>query len=184
MMEPAETSHPDLAVRSRTPHGPNPFALTPISLGDEAMEYCLALAHENMQPYLGRRGQKFDETRWRSLAPRATFYLITDTLNNDTVGFVSTRFADNRTDAFHIGDVQIQARHQGRGAGSAALKLIEAIARDRGMIEITLNVFHENPARALYERSGFRALDVSADKWAMRKALVLRQHSDTAQEIN
>jgi ribosomal protein S18 acetylase RimI-like enzyme len=183
MMEPAEYSRKDLAVRPRTQSELNAFALTLISMADDAIEYCVALAHENMQSYLGRRNQNFDEARWRSLAPRATFYLIIDTLNNDTVGFVSTRFADNRTDALHIGDIQIQAQLQGRGAGSAALKLIETIARDRGMIEITLNVFHENPARVLYERNGFRAVDVSADKWAMRKQLAPPRHI-AQQEIN
>jgi ribosomal protein S18 acetylase RimI-like enzyme len=183
-MEHVEYSHQDfLAARSHTQPGQNPFALTPISLDDDTMKYCFALAHENMQPYLTRRNQKFDDARWRSLAPRATFYLIIDTLNNDTVGFASTRLADNRTDALHIGDVQIESRHQSRGAGSAALKLIETIARDRGMIEITLNVFHENPARVLYERNGFRAVDVSADKWAMRKQLAPPHHI-AQQEIN
>jgi hypothetical protein len=51
------------------------------------------------------------------------------------------------------------------------------------MIEITLNVFHENPARVLYERNGFRAVDVSADKWAMRKQLAPPHHI-AQQEIN
>jgi ribosomal protein S18 acetylase RimI-like enzyme len=183
MMEPAETSRQDLDVRPTTQLDANPFALTPMSVVDDAIEYCVAIAYENMQPYLDRRNQDFDEARWRSLAPHATFYLITDASNNSTVGFASTRLTDNRTDALHIGDMQIQAQHQGRGAGSAALKLIETIARDRGMIEITLNVFHENPARVLYERNGFRAVDVSADKWAMRKQLA-PPHRIAQQEVN
>ena len=57
------------------------FAIRPmsISIADSQLEYCLRLAHENMSPYLHRRGEQFNDDRWRELAPLAEFFLVVDT---------------------------------------------------------------------------------------------------------
>lgn len=149
------------------------LALVPITTADRRLEYCLALARDNMKPYLERRGQNFDETRWRNLAPRASFYLIADTGNvpQTTLGFLSVRDEPDTPASLHIGDIQLESQHRNRGVGRTALELIETMVRLRGLKEITLNVFRDNPAQRLYERCGFRKIDMQFDKFKMRKTL-------------
>ena len=149
------------------------IVLTPITSADRRLEYCLALARDNMQSYLARRGQEFDDTRWRNLAPQASFFLINDVnlAVHQTVGFLSVRDEPESPNALHIGDVQLELQHRNRGAGWAILALVESMARSRGLNELTLNVFRDNPALRLYERFGFRCIDTQFDKHKMRKAL-------------
>ena len=154
--------------------------LSPITSSDRRLEYCLELARTNMQPYLSRRGQEFDETRWRNIAPQASFFLLVeaDLSTHQTIGFLSVRDEPDRTNALHIGDVQLELPHRNRGAGWATLVLIEKMARSRGLNELTLNVFRDNPAQRLYERFGFRCIDTQFDKHKMRKTLIRTQFSD------
>ena len=149
------------------------FALQPISVSDPQLEYCLRLAHQNMNPYLERRGEQFNDARWRELAPQAEFHLIVDdaSVTLENVGFFSVRRDPDCPPALHIGDVQVEATHQNRGAGSTALRCIEEIARSRGLTELTLNVFRDNPALRLYERLGFQLIDTQFYKYKMRKTL-------------
>ncbi|MEO7256095.1 MAG: GNAT family N-acetyltransferase [Casimicrobium sp.] len=152
------------------------IALTPITTADRRLEYCLALARDNMKPYLLRRGQEFDETRWRNLAPQASFFLISN-LNlpaHHTVGFLSVRDEPDGSNVLHIGDVQLEAQHRNRGVGWTTLALVESMAQTRGLNELTLNVFRDNPALRLYERFGFRCVETQIDKHKMRKTLAHR----------
>ncbi len=149
------------------------IVLTPITSADRRIEYCLALARDNMQPYLARRGQEFDDTRWRNLAPQASFFLLnaTNLPGHPTIGFLSVRDEPDTPTALHIGDVQLEQQHRNRGAGWTILSLVESMARSRGLNELTLNVFRDNPALRLYERFGFRCIDTQFDKHKMRKTL-------------
>jgi ribosomal protein S18 acetylase RimI-like enzyme len=148
-------------------------ALLPIATTDRRLEYCLTLARDNMSPYLIRRGQAFDETRWRNLAPRASFYLIAGAAAEPPLplGFLSMRYEPDCPVALHIGDIQLEARHRNRGIGWATLLLVEDLARRSQKTELTLNVFRDNPAQRLYERFGFRRIDMQFDKYKMRKTL-------------
>jgi|GEM_PF-390980 len=151
----------------------NAIVLTPITSADRRLEYCLGLALDNMQPYLARRGQEFDERRWRNLAPQSSFFLL-DHMNlsdHQTIGFLSVRDEPDSPNALHIGDIQLEQQHRNRGAGWATLALVEGMARSRGLNELTLNVFRDNPALHLYERFGFRCIDTQFDKHKMRKTL-------------
>lgn len=126
-----------------------------------------------MSPYLERRGEQFNDARWRETAPQAEFYVIVDTVNAmvENIGFVSVRRDTDCPPALHIGDLQVEAAQQNRGAGSVALQWIEDLARSRGLTELTLNVFRDNPALRLYERFGFHAIDTQFYKHKMRKTL-------------
>ena len=149
------------------------FSMLPISISDPQLEYCLRLAHQNMSPYLERRGEQFNDARWREIAPRAEFFLIVDDINAtcENVGFFSVRRDPDCPPALHIGDVQVEATHHNRGAGARALQWIEALARSRSLTELTLNVFRDNPAMRLYERFGFQLIDTQFYKYKMRKTL-------------
>lgn len=152
---------------------PVAIVLTPIATTDRSIEYCLGLARDNMQPYLARRGQEFDETRWRNIAPKASFFLLSDMnlAGHQIIGFLSVRDEPDSPNALHIGDVQLEQQYRNRGAGWATLALVERMARSGGLNELTLNVFRDNPAQRLYERYGFRRIDTQFDKHKMRKAL-------------
>lgn len=149
------------------------IALMPITTADRRIEYCLALARDNMQPYLSRHGHEFDDTRWRNLVPQASFYLLKaiNLADHQTIGFLSVRDEPDSPNALHISDIQLEQQHRNHGAGSATLALVEGLARSRGLNELTLNVFRDNPALRLYERFGFRCIDTQFDKHKMRKTL-------------
>ena len=149
------------------------IALMPITTADRRIEYCLALARDNMHPYLARRGQEFDETRWRNLAPQASFFLINDMNEpvHQTIGFLSVRDEPDSPNALHIGDIQLEEKHRNRGVGWATLLHAKNMAQSLGRNELTLNVFRDNPALRLYERFGFRCIDTQFDKHKMRKTL-------------
>jgi ribosomal protein S18 acetylase RimI-like enzyme len=150
------------------------FVLEPLAAVFPPLEYCLSLAHKNMSPYLARRGEQFNDERWRENAPHADFFLILDIADgvDQTIGFVSLRNEPDAPDALHVGDVQVESARQNRGAGWAALMQIEALARFRGLSALTLNVFRDNPAISLYQRFGFQAIDTRFYKHKMRKDLV------------
>lgn len=168
-----------LATVGAGPFTTQAISLAPLAITDRRMEYCLQLASRNMTPYLQQRRQSFDETRWRNFAPQADFFLIVCQPTDDamsaeqTAGFLSVRDEPDCPNALHIGDIQLEAALCGRGIGSTALALADALARDRGRIELTLNVFRENPAVRLYERCGYQRIDTDllSGKYKMRKTL-------------
>lgn len=59
-------------------------------------------------------------------------------------------------DSLHIRDVQIAAGHRGQGAGTFLLETSREWARERGLRELQLRVFVDNPAARLYLRMGYR----------------------------
>lgn len=65
----------------------------------------------------------------------------------------------------YVYDVAIRPEQQRRGLASAAFAALEGEARRRGLTGIGLHVFGHNPgARALYEKLGYAATDISMFK--------------------
>lgn len=159
--------------RSDPPLHCGAFSLAAMAASDKKLEYCVRLAHDNMNPYLLRRGENFDDARWRLNAAQSEFFLVTKNiaLTPFDIGFVSVCGEPDGASALHVGDIQIEPAQQNNGAGSAALYLVEKLARARGFSELTLNVFRDNPALALYERDGFDCIDTQFYKYKMRKVL-------------
>ncbi|WP_426234302.1 GNAT family N-acetyltransferase [Pseudomonas sp. TWP3-2] len=56
--------------------------------------------------------------------------------------------------ALYIRELQVAPAWQGRGAGSWAIDQVIAVAREEKRAALRLTVFHNNPARSLYERKG------------------------------
>lgn len=57
----------------------------------------------------------------------------------------------------YLTEIWIDEDKRGRGAGSTALELLGGALRERGVRALHLQVRPENPARRLYERTGFTA---------------------------
>lgn len=58
----------------------------------------------------------------------------------------------------YVGALVVAVEAEGRGVGASLLRHAEAWARDRGLIEVSLDVFVGNDrVRAFYERAGYAA---------------------------
>jgi GNAT superfamily N-acetyltransferase len=58
-----------------------------------------------------------------------------------------------------VDEIYVDPAWRGRGVGAHALTFAEAESRRRGMVRMRLEVERQNPAQALYERTGFVAHD-------------------------
>jgi ribosomal protein S18 acetylase RimI-like enzyme len=74
-------------------------------------------------------------------------------LNGDRVGMVQVF---DLPDAFEVGEIQVQPKHQGLGIGTRVLEDIIALAHaDRKAVRLSVALKNERALR-LYERLGFR----------------------------
>ncbi len=67
-------------------------------------------------------------------------------------------YFEQRADALHLIDLALMPHLRGRGIGGAILADLIAAARAAGR-KVSLQVVHHNPARRLYDRLGFRAVE-------------------------
>jgi len=68
---------------------------------------------------------------------------------------------DRRTDEVFLASIELAPRVQRRGMGGDIVRSMLREAAQRG-VRVRLQVFHQNPARRLYERLGFRAVGETA----------------------
>jgi GNAT superfamily N-acetyltransferase len=61
-----------------------------------------------------------------------------------------------KDDSLFINEVQVDAKHQGKGAGTFMLKTAHHWANERQLRYLHLSVFVDNPAAHLYVRMGYR----------------------------
>lgn len=59
----------------------------------------------------------------------------------------------------NIHDLAVHSDFRGNGIGKALLAKVEAIAKEEGLCKITLEVREDNPAKKLYEHTGFSTGD-------------------------
>lgn len=132
-----------------SPYAPSPFHLRRASLSDFA--FAEALTRTNMGRYYERHG-----LAWRadlflaSWQESENFILEAD---NEPIGLLRLTEED---DSLHIRDVQIAEGHRRQGAGTYLLETSHHWARERGLRELQLRVFVDNPAARLYLRMGYR----------------------------
>lgn len=130
-------------------YAPSPFHLRRASLDD--FTFAEALTHDNMGHYYERH-----RLTWRAdlfLASwRESENFILE-VGNAPVGLLRLT---EEGDSLHIRDVQIAAGHRGQGAGTFLLETSRRWARERGLRELQLRVFVDNPAARLYLRMGYR----------------------------
>jgi ribosomal protein S18 acetylase RimI-like enzyme len=64
-------------------------------------------------------------------------------------------------EGIHLVELQVDPEHRNEGLGTRLLEEVERVARERAISNVSLTTQIDNPARRLYERSGFR---VEAEK--------------------
>jgi ribosomal protein S18 acetylase RimI-like enzyme len=69
-------------------------------------------------------------------------------------------YVDDHTPEVTIG---VESSHRGRGIGGQLLDALADLARRHGFQRLSLSVEPDNPARALYERVGYRQVGVDED---------------------
>lgn len=69
--------------------------------------------------------------------------------------------------AWQLVQIQLSPELQGKGIGRVLISELCAQAHAAGA-SLTLRVLHQNPARHLYERLGFRVVEVGAHDFGMR----------------
>ena len=128
---------------------PSPFHLRKASMDD--FQFAEALTRNNMGGYYRRH-----HLVWRSdlfLASwRESENFILE-VDGERIGVLRIT---EEGDSLHIRDVQIAEGHRRRGAGTYLLNISHRWARARGLSELQLRVFVDNPAARLYQRMGYR----------------------------
>ncbi|RKP54803.1 GNAT family N-acetyltransferase [Pararobbsia silviterrae] len=76
---------------------------------------------------------------------------------------------DQDADALYVHDIHIVSTHRNRGAGTFALQSAHDIARTRRRRTLILRVFVDNPAARLYERLGYRPINVRTSAGSIRQ---------------
>jgi ribosomal protein S18 acetylase RimI-like enzyme len=99
-------------------------------------------------------------------APDQHVFAIVDDSRPVGTLWIGTVF-DGPPEHWWVWSIEVDEGHRGRGVGSAAMRLAEVEARQRGATQIGLNVFgHNTGARRLYRRLGYDETSIQ-----MRKAL-------------
>lgn len=119
---------------------------------DDARDWAAALVRANMRKAYARHGLSWDPTAFAADWDAGENYLLRR--GGEVVGYVRLVHAEGRS---YLQDLQVVARHRGRGLGTQALAAIMAIARRQGSRELRLKVFADSPAVRLYRRGGFVA---------------------------
>ena len=76
---------------------------------------------------------------------------------------------DQDSDALYVHDIHVVSTFRNRGAGTFALETAHDIARKRHRRTLILRVFVDNPAGRLYERLGYRPINVRTSAGSIRQ---------------
>ncbi|GAB3376909.1 hypothetical protein GCM10027431_32190 [Lysobacter rhizosphaerae] len=134
------------------PQGPRPeLSLRPALEAD--FGFCESLTRANMASYLAARGIPWDPQR--HLASWAQFENLVISADGSPAGILRLLQVEG---ALEIRDLQVLAPLTGQGIGAWAIEQAKGLAMHRGLPELRLRVYVENPARRLYARLGFRCV--------------------------
>lgn len=120
---------------------------------DDLVRFAHDLTRDNMAPYYATHGRIWDTTLFNASWPHTENYCVRE--DAARVGILRIAQED---ETLWVRDVQILPAHQGRGAGTFAMRFAGEIAAERGTACIRLKVFADNRAQSLYLRLGFREL--------------------------
>ncbi|ATF34164.1 N-acetyltransferase [Burkholderia thailandensis] len=126
------------------------ITLRPASTADEP--FLLRLRKRTMTDHLQKAGVPADdETHYERIRSNFEDAKVIRADDED-VGLLKVSRA---VAEWHVHQLQISPDYQGRGIGKAVLGLVLEEAKDAN-VAVSLSVMHDNPARRLYERLGFK----------------------------
>lgn len=136
------------------------YRLRPAAMRDYAFIY--GLRRDTLDEYLDEIAMSSEE--------RGPFYARFDVMRHRIVlvgdtpaGAVSVL---DREEGLHLANLHLLPAYQGRGLGTALVQEIQAQARSANR-RLTTKVLKVNPARAFYERLGFRILGEQGPRYRM-----------------
>ena len=128
---------------------PSPFQLRKASMDDFA--FAEALTRNNMEGYYRRHHLVWRSDLFLGSWRESENYILE--IDGTPVGVLRLT---EEGDSLHIRDVQIAEGYRRRGAGTYLLDMSHQWARERGLRELQLRVFVDNPAARLYLRMGYK----------------------------
>jgi GNAT superfamily N-acetyltransferase len=128
---------------------PLPFQLRKASMDDFA--FAEALTRSNMGGYYHRHHLIWRSDLFLGSWRESENYILE--MDGEPIGVLRITVEG---DSLHIRDVQIAEGHRRRGAGTWLLDISHQWARERGLRELQLRVFVDNPAARLYQRMGYK----------------------------
>ncbi|HEV3105747.1 MAG TPA: GNAT family N-acetyltransferase [Trinickia sp.] len=128
---------------------PAPLHLREASLDDFA--FAETLTRTNMNRYYERHHLIWRADLFFASWQESENFILED--DGEPIGLLRVT---EEGDSLHIRDVQIAEGHRRRGAGTYLLEISHRWARQRGLRELQLRVFVDNPAARLYLRMGYR----------------------------
>ncbi|HET7844818.1 MAG TPA: GNAT family N-acetyltransferase [Xanthomonadales bacterium] len=129
--------------------------------------FCESLSRSNMSAYRDARSIAWDPKRFLASWAQFENFAISDGAR--PIG-VMRLFAFD--DVLEIRDLQVVPARQRAGVGRWAIERAIEMGRSRGVRELRLRVYPENPARALYARMGFASAGAHDGVEHMALALV------------
>ena len=121
----------------------------------DEFEYVFALHTEGLGGYIARAwgwDEDFQRQGLRREFDAGQFEIVES--GGGAAGMISTTA---HPDHLYLHHIIVAAERRGRGLGTALMRIV----LDRGAarrLPLRLSVFHENPARRLYARLGFRVI--------------------------
>jgi len=128
---------------------PSRFHLRHATMDD--FEFAEALTRNNMGGYYRRHHLIWRGDLFLSSYRESENFILE--LDETAIGVLRVT---EEGDSLHIRDVQIVDGYRGQGAGTFLLDISHQWARERGLRELQLRVFVDNPAARLYQRMGYR----------------------------
>jgi len=132
----------------------------------EDTDFCLALHEATMRSFVERLYGPWDQEVQQGFHDRwfkvETIQIIS--VGGRPVGVIGIERRDNDT---YITRIEVHPEWQNRGIGTQVLQLVWEEVTRCGR-SVSLHVFKENRAQALYERMGFRQVSEDGDRVLMR----------------
>lgn len=93
------------------------------------------------------------DTHYRAHYPRAQFLIVT---NGEAP--VGRLYLDDSPEELRVMDIALLTAHRAQGLGRTLMRALLERSSSAGQV-VSLHVEHQNPARAWYERLGFRTVE-------------------------
>ena len=135
------------------------------SYTEEDYQFTHDLHRENMLSYVDKYWGGWNSEIFRKdVYPPSTWIIE---YNGQRAGFFILNFAGKA----HLKNIQIGSGFQNLGLGSQTLEHCELESIKKRFYTLYLEVFLDNPARNLYERSGFETYEITKSHYMMKKEL-------------